>query len=79
VATPPRAAMQALGRLPAEGFRKGDGRSFNVIFRTVPGFSKRKSVNGGCGSGSAASAAGLGVDSPDALAGAAFEPESVRK
>ena len=31
----------SLGLLPAEFVAKGAGKSFNVILRTVPGFSKR--------------------------------------
>src|SRR6266550_9407079 len=40
-----------LGPLPAEGVMNGGGRSFTVIFRVFPGFSYRKSVNGGGGGG----------------------------
>src|SRR5258705_9355149 len=40
-----------LGPLPAEGVTNGGGRSFTVIFRVLPGFSYRKSVNGGAGGG----------------------------
>src|SRR5205807_1247063 len=40
-----------LGPLPAEGVARGDGKSFRVILRDLPGFSKRKSVNGSLGGG----------------------------
>src|SRR5437667_354124 len=37
--------------LPAEGVTNGRGISFTVIVRVLPGFSYRKSVNGGGGGG----------------------------
>src|SRR2546427_12285335 len=40
-----------LGPLPAEGVTNGRGISFTVIVRVLPGFSYRKSVNGGGGGG----------------------------
>src|ERR1700733_11158666 len=48
---------------------KGSGRSLTVIFRIVPGFSYRKSVNGACG------AAPLIVAVLVSSAGGAFEVE----
>src|ERR1700680_830668 len=39
------------GPFSADFVAYGSGRSFTVIFRVVPGFSYRKSANGGCGGG----------------------------
>src|SRR4029077_18457784 len=44
------------GPLPADGVTNGAGRSFSVILRNFPGFSKRKSVNGAVEIGKLASA-----------------------
>src|SRR5579862_4922101 len=49
---------------------KGAGKSFTVILRIVPGFSKRKSVNGGLG------AAALNLAPGTSAAGVAEEPDT---